>query len=183
MLRTAFSVRHDPHRAALRRSITLVSQRVADLGTLPTASPPAAQPGSLTLGLLRETYDKWERRAPLTPDQCRAFLREHPTCTVVVQPSSHRIFSNTQYERAGAVVREDLHDAHVIMGVKRPQSMVHLPSDNHRTYMFFSHVIKGQPENMVRPATLRHGWMRHQKGWRRRMELVDVRMVCSSLTP
>jgi hypothetical protein len=95
---------------------------------------------SLTLGLLRENYDKWERRAPLTPDQCQDFLRDHPGSKIVVQPSSHRIFSNAAYEEAGAIVKEDLDQAHVILGVKRPRSMEALPSN--KTYMFFSHVIK-----------------------------------------
>ncbi|KAL3911375.1 MAG: hypothetical protein SGILL_007305, partial [Bacillariaceae sp.] len=100
----------------------------------------------VTLGILRENYDKWERRVPLTPSQCQEFLLEHPGSKVVVQPSSHRIFSNTAYERAGAVVQEDLDQAHIILGVKRPRSLEALPSE--KTYLFFSHVIKGQPENM-----------------------------------
>jgi alpha-aminoadipic semialdehyde synthase len=75
-------------------------------------------------------------------------MNDHPGSQVIVQPSSHRIFSNAAYERAGATIQEELDDAHVILGVKRPRSMEPLPSE--KTYMFFSHVIKGQPENMVR---------------------------------
>jgi alpha-aminoadipic semialdehyde synthase len=99
------------------------------------------------LGVLRENYDKWERRVPLTPSQCHDFLLENPGSKILVQPSSHRIFSNTAYERAGAVVQEDLDKAHIILGVKRPRSLDALPGE--KTYLFFSHVIKGQPENMV----------------------------------
>ena len=101
----------------------------------------------VTLGVLRENYDKWERRVPLTPTQCQEFLLDNPGSKVLVQPSSHRIFSNTAYERAGAVVQEDLSKAHIIVGVKRPRSLEALPAE--KTYLFFSHVIKGQPENMV----------------------------------
>jgi alpha-aminoadipic semialdehyde synthase len=102
----------------------------------------------VTLGLLRENYDKWERRAPLTPSQCHDLLSQYPQTKILVQPSSHRIFSNLEYEQAGATVQDDLTSAQVILGVKRPRSLDYLPSC--KTYMFFSHVIKGQPENMVR---------------------------------
>ncbi|KAG7345160.1 saccharopine dehydrogenase [Nitzschia inconspicua] len=110
-----------------------------------TQSSPPLQP-VVTLGLLRENYDKWERRAPLTPSQCHDFLLRYPQSKILVQPSSHRIFANTAYERAGATVQEDLSAAHILLGVKRPRSFDNLPSE--KTYMFFSHVIKGQPENM-----------------------------------
>jgi alpha-aminoadipic semialdehyde synthase len=113
--------------------------------TTSTSTKQATPP--VTLGVLRENYDKWERRVPLTPSQCHDFLLENPGSKILVQPSSHRIFSNTAYERAGAVVQEDLDKAHIILGVKRPRSLDALPGE--KTYLFFSHVIKGQPENMV----------------------------------
>jgi alpha-aminoadipic semialdehyde synthase len=160
-----------PGPAAAAESAASSDGAVVGAGTTSSSPPPPPSPSSLTVGLLRETYDKWERRAPLTPDQCRAFLNSHPNSRVVVQPSSHRIFTNAQYEAAGATVREDLNDAHVIFGVKRPQTMMMGPNhllpaaattttttagdDNGggggdgRIFFFFSHVIKGQPENMV----------------------------------
>jgi len=120
----------------------LVARPVSSSSKSTSSAPPA-----VTLGLLRENYDKWERRTPLTPSQCSDFLQQHPGSKILVQPSSHRIFSNTDYERAGAVVQEDLRSAQIIFGVKRPRSLKELPSE--KTYLFFSHVIKGQPENMV----------------------------------
>lgn len=62
-----------------------------------------------------------------------------------MQPSQ-RIFPDSQYERAGAVITEDLSCADVLLGVKRVADEDNLIPD--KTYMFFSHVIKGQPENM-----------------------------------
>jgi alpha-aminoadipic semialdehyde synthase len=94
--------------------------------------------------VLVETYDKWERRAPLCPEHVQDFLRRHPDSQVLVQPSFHRIFSNQAYQEAGATIQEDLSDADVILGVKRPESMKY----EHKLFAFFSHVIKGQPENM-----------------------------------
>jgi hypothetical protein len=150
---------HGPPRsqaALLRRVMYVVRRRPGrcalstETSSLAENSDSPSSPASLTVGVLRETYDKWERRAPLTPDQCRDFLQRYPQSKIVVQPSSHRIFSNTQYEHAGVTVKEDLEGAQLILGVKRPQSMDHLPCNDHKTYMFFSHVVKGQPENMVR---------------------------------
>lgn len=101
---------------------------------------------AIQVGILRETYDKWERRAPLCPEHVQDFLTRHPGSSVIVQPSPNRIFSSQDYEAAGAKIQDDLSGADLILGVKRPKSISGLPSD--ATYMFFSHVIKGQPENM-----------------------------------
>lgn len=100
----------------------------------------------LIIGILRESYNKWERRAPLCPAHVKDFLQKHPYNQVLVQPSSNRIFSNHQYQQAGAILVEDLGPADLVLGVKRPQSLDTLTP--HKTHLFFSHVIKGQPENM-----------------------------------
>lgn len=100
----------------------------------------------LKIGILRETYDKWERRAPLCPEHVSTFLARHPESKVFVQPSRNRVFSSPDYERAGAKIQDDLSDADLILGVKRPICTDDLLP--HKTYMLFSHVIKGQPENM-----------------------------------
>lgn len=130
-----------------KRYLSVSSSSSSSSETIAASSPP---PG-VTLGLLRENYDKWERRAPLTPTQCQDFLKQYPDSKILVQPSSHRIFSNTAYEQAGATVQEDVSPAHVLLGVKRPRSLENLPSE--KTYLFFAHVIKGQPENMVSPLS------------------------------
>ena len=46
-----------------------------------------------------------------------------------------------QYEAAGAVVSEDLSEADIMVGVKQVHAH-ELQRD--KTYLFFSHVIKGQ---------------------------------------
>ena len=99
---------------------------------------------ALTVGILRETYDTWERRTPLCPNHVQNFKQNFPESQVLVQPSFHRIYTNQEYETAGATIQEDLSTADIILGVKRPKQMDY---DN-TMYAFFSHVIKGQPENM-----------------------------------
>jgi alpha-aminoadipic semialdehyde synthase len=103
----------------------------------------------LTIGIPRETYNLWERRSPLTPSQVKKLIQEsgNGRLAFAVQPSARRIFTDHEYIQAGAVVSDDLSSADVIMGVKRPRSeSLLLPN---KTYMFFSHTVKGQPENMT----------------------------------
>ena len=64
---------------------------------------------------------------------------------VLVQPSSIRAFSDVDYIAAGATVQEDLSAADVIVAVKEIPIGLLQP---HKTYLFFSHTIKGQAYNM-----------------------------------
>lgn len=117
-----------------------------------TSAEQSAKNG-LVLGIMRETYDKWERRAPLCPENVRDLLqnfkhsRDGLLSDIIVQPSSQRIFTDEAYASAGAKVTPDLADADLILGVKRvADEDAGLMPD--KSYMFFSHVIKGQSENM-----------------------------------
>ncbi|TMW55077.1 hypothetical protein Poli38472_013839 [Pythium oligandrum] len=95
------------------------------------------------VGIVREVYNKWERRVPLTPTHVRELVQNG--VQVIIQPSSSRIFPDEQYVLAGAKVSDDLTPANVIVGVKQVPVNQLLPE---KTYMFFSHTIKAQPENM-----------------------------------
>jgi len=103
---------------------------------------------NISVGILRENYDKWERRTPLSPNHVKELIENcgETLDNVYVQPASHRIFPDSQYEAMGATLREDLSDADILLGVKRVRREEDLIPN--KTYMFFSHVIKGQPENM-----------------------------------
>lgn len=103
-------------------------------------------PSTAILGILRETYDPWERRVPLTPEQVQTYLQTYPgtNTQVWVQPCTRRAYPNHLYEAAGATIREDLSHADLLLGVKRPRIDDLLP---HHTYLGFSHALKGQVEN------------------------------------
>ncbi len=95
-------------------------------------------------GIRREDKSKWERRAPLTPKDVKE-LREKHGIDFIIQPSDIRVFSDSEYEAAGAKVSEDLAACNVVLAVKEiPISLL----QHGKTYVFFSHVIKGQPHNM-----------------------------------
>jgi len=111
------------------------------------ASPPSSlagmQRGKRTVAIVREVYNKWERRAPLCPPHVERLVQQG--MRVLVQPSHRRIFRDAEYVAAGAELTEDLSPAGVVLGVKQVPIEALLPE---RTYVFFSHVIKAQPENM-----------------------------------
>ena len=64
---------------------------------------------------------------------------------MIVQSSSNRCYSDQEFEKAGAIISEDLSSAQVILGVKEI-SIENLQSN--KTYFFFSHTIKAQLYNM-----------------------------------
>ena len=98
----------------------------------------------MKIGIRREDKSKWERRVALTPDHVK-LLKEKYDIQTIVQPSEIRIFSDDAYKKAGAVIQEDLSECQVVFGVKEMPSTFFLPG---KTYVFFSHVNKGQLYNM-----------------------------------
>jgi alpha-aminoadipic semialdehyde synthase len=96
------------------------------------------------IGVRREDKSDWERRTPITP-AVAAQLRQQHGIQVVVQPSPQRSFSAAEFEAAGALVQEDLSGCPVVLGIKEIPQSAFLPG---QAYVFFAHVIKGQPFNM-----------------------------------
>lgn len=97
-----------------------------------------------TIGIRREDKSRWERRVPITP-QAVARLKQQHGIEVIVQPSQVRVFRDEEFAAAGALVQEDLSPARVVFAVKEIPPHLFQPG---KTYMFFAHVIKGQPYNM-----------------------------------
>jgi saccharopine dehydrogenase (NAD+, L-lysine-forming) len=96
------------------------------------------------IGIRLEDKNKWERRVPLTPAQVQAIHSQHKT-QFIVQPSPIRVFADSAYGEAGATVQADLSPATIILAVKEiPIELI----EPNKTYIFFSHTIKGQPYNM-----------------------------------
>lgn len=96
------------------------------------------------LGIRREDKNRWERRVPLIPEDLRE-LREKFGIEAVVQPSQIRVYPDDDYREHGAGVDENFDQAVTIFAVKE------IPTDllaENKTYIYFSHTIKGQPFNM-----------------------------------
>ncbi|MBI1930983.1 MAG: hypothetical protein HYS24_00415 [Ignavibacteriales bacterium] len=97
----------------------------------------------MKIGIRKETQYPSERRAPLTPEQIKILNSEN--FKIVVEPAEQRIFSSEDYINAGAEINSDLSNCDIIFGVKEVPIKDLLPN---KTYIFFSHTIKGQSYNM-----------------------------------
>jgi hypothetical protein len=96
------------------------------------------------IGIRREDKSRWERRVPVTPEHAWKLKEEHGI-EVWVQPSPIRVFSEEEFAQAGAIVREDISPCPVVFAVKEIPEDLFKPG---KAYVFFAHVIKGQPYNM-----------------------------------
>jgi alanine dehydrogenase len=97
----------------------------------------------LAIGLIREGKIPADNRVALTPSQCRWILK-NTGFEIFVQPSDKRCFEDSEYERSGAKLQEDLSNCDLLLGIKE------VPVDllvAGKTYMFFSHTKKMQPYN------------------------------------
>jgi saccharopine dehydrogenase (NAD+, L-lysine forming) len=104
----------------------------------------------MIIGIRRENKNEWEKRTPLIPEDIKTLIEKYGL-RAIVQPSKIRAFSDTEYSISGAELDEDLNHADLIFGVKE------VPTDlvlEHKTYVYFAHVIKGQPHNMAMLKTL-----------------------------
>ncbi len=96
------------------------------------------------IAIRRESKNRWERRAPLTPEHVLRLVNDYDI-DFIVQPSDLRSFPTERYSEAGAQIEEEINDADIILGIK--EIPVHELEPN-KVYLFFSHTIKGQPHNM-----------------------------------
>ncbi|XP_054419890.1 alpha-aminoadipic semialdehyde synthase, mitochondrial isoform X3 [Pteronotus mesoamericanus] len=95
------------------------------------------------MAVRREDVNAWERRAPLAPRHIKGIT--NLGYKVLIQPSNRRAIHDKEYVKAGGILQEDISEACLILGVKRP------PEDklmSKKTYAFFSHTIKAQEANM-----------------------------------
>ncbi|MCF8366792.1 MAG: hypothetical protein K9H16_13475 [Bacteroidales bacterium] len=95
------------------------------------------------IGIRYEDKYIMERRVAIPPAIAKKLIGNG--LEIYVESSPKRVFTDEEFRQAGAKVTDDLSDCPVIFGVKE------MPDDffeEGKTYIFFSHVIKGQPYNM-----------------------------------
>ncbi len=96
------------------------------------------------IGIRHEDKYLMERRVAIIPMHAQKLIDEQGL-EILVENSPKRIFTHQEFEKAGAKIVGDVREAPVIFGVKE------MPIDyfeEYKTYIFFSHVIKGQSYNM-----------------------------------
>jgi len=97
-----------------------------------------------TFGIRREDKNHWEKRTPIIPEHVRQLI-DNADLNCIIQPSPIRTFPDKSYQNVGAIIDEDLSPCNTVFAVKEiPKDLI----DQQKTYVFFSHVIKGQDYNM-----------------------------------
>lgn len=95
------------------------------------------------IGIRHEDKYVMERRVALIPEHVNQLVKKG--IEVHVERSPKRIFKDEEFAAAGAILVDKLTEPNLILGVKE------MPMDffeHQKTYIFFSHTIKGQPYNM-----------------------------------
>ena len=96
------------------------------------------------IGIRREDKNIWERRVPLIPEHLEKLKSDFGIDTII-QPFERRAFLENEFTDVGVTIKEDLSEAPVVFAVKE----IPIPLlQNDKTYIFFSHTIKGQDYNM-----------------------------------
>jgi len=103
---------------------------------------------SLVVGILPESKNIWERRAPLSPKDVAWLVEKKIQVEVVTSPL--RIFKDLQYQRSGAKIVKSFKKANLLIGIKEPPIDTLIPDS---VYMVFSHTTKGQKNNRNLLAT------------------------------
>jgi alpha-aminoadipic semialdehyde synthase len=97
-----------------------------------------------TILIRAEDKNEWERRTPLVPEDVSAFIAQTGN-RVLVQESEKRCFHDRGYESVGAEICRNMTPGDIILGIKE------IPKEkivDQKVYLFFSHTIKGQADNM-----------------------------------
>ena len=97
------------------------------------------------VGIIRETRID-DSRSPLAPINIENLKKKYSNIEFFVQPSKNRAYQDSEYEKSGAVINEDLSKCDIIFGVKEidPESII-----QNKTYVFFSHTYKLNTETFI----------------------------------
>jgi len=98
----------------------------------------------MKIGIVKETKNPVDHRAPLDPKQIVELQKKYPTLQFAVQKSDVRAYHDEEYAQLGIEVKEDMSDCDFLMGIKEV-ALDHLLPNKH--YLFFGHIAKMQPYN------------------------------------
>jgi len=98
----------------------------------------------MKIGILCEGKVPHDDRVALTPSQCKLLMGSPYNFNIIVQPSSHRSYTDEEYLSAGVPVRQDISKCDIILGVKEVPIKDLMEG---KKYFFFSHTIKKQAHN------------------------------------
>lgn len=98
----------------------------------------------MKFGIIKERKNPPDRRVVFSPEKLQEFQNTFPKAIIKVESSDIRVFSDSDYKKAGFEVVNDISDCDVLLGVKEVPIESLIPN---KKYFFFSHTIKKQPYN------------------------------------
>ena len=99
------------------------------------------------IGIRLENKNKWERRTPIIPKHMKELIQEE-TLEFIVQSSPIRAFKDQEFQDIGARISSDISKPNVVFSIKEIPIPIIEAQSTPKTYVFFSHTIKGQKHNM-----------------------------------
>ncbi|APY00948.1 NAD(P)-dependent oxidoreductase [Lacinutrix venerupis] len=98
----------------------------------------------MKFAIIKERKNPPDRRVVFSPQDLKTLKNNFPEAEIVVESSDIRVFNDSEYQKLGFQVSEDVTDADVMFGVKEVPLDALIPN---KKYFFFSHTIKKQPYN------------------------------------
>jgi hypothetical protein len=98
----------------------------------------------MRIGILKETKTPEDNRVALTPLQIHDLQQQYDDVEFFVQSSATRSYKDQEYRDSGIVVKDDVSDCDILMGIKEAEISTLIP-DKH--YFFMGHIAKMQPYN------------------------------------
>ena len=98
----------------------------------------------MKFAIIKERKNPPDRRVVFSPQDLTTLKDKFPEAELVVESSDIRVFTDSEYQKAGLEVSQDVADADVMFGVKEVPLESLIPN---KKYFFFSHTIKKQPYN------------------------------------
>lgn len=98
----------------------------------------------MKIGIIKETKQPLDKRVALSPLQCTELQSKYPQVQIFIESSNIRCFSDQEYRNLGLPVVENLPDCDLYLGIKEVNVDCLV---SNKTYMFFTHITKGQLYN------------------------------------
>ncbi|WP_397363454.1 NAD(P)-dependent oxidoreductase [Olleya sp. R77988] len=98
----------------------------------------------MTFAIIKERKNPPDRRVVFSPTDLKELKNKFPEAKVVVEASDIRVFQDSEYQKLGFSVQDNVSVADVMFGVKEVPLEALIPN---KKYFFFSHTIKKQPYN------------------------------------
>ncbi|MGB1211251.1 MAG: alanine dehydrogenase, partial [Lacinutrix venerupis] len=98
----------------------------------------------MKFAIIKERKNPPDRRVVFSPQDLKTLKNNFPEAEIVVESSDIRVFNDSEYQKLGFQVSDNVTDADVMFGVKEVPLDALIPN---KKYFFFSHTIKKQPYN------------------------------------